>query len=67
MSAIRTITIQGFRSLAELKDLELRPLNVLIGANGSGKSNFLGALDLLQTSLRNVNLLSEYVTPCRGS
>ena len=67
MSAIRTITIQGFRSLAELKDLELRPLNVLIGANGSGKSNFLGALDLLQTSLRNVNLLSEYVTRAGGA
>ena len=42
MSAIRTITIRGFRSIAELKELELKPLNVLIGANGSGKSNFLG-------------------------
>ena len=69
MSAIRTITIQGFRSIAELKELELRPLNILIGANGSGKSNFLGALDLLQTVLRpgGVNLLSEYVTRAGGA
>ncbi len=64
MSVIRTITIQGFRSIAELRALELRPLNVLIGANGSGKSNFLGALDLLQTALRNV---SEYVTRSGGA
>ena len=67
MSAIRAISIQGFRSIAELKDLELRPLNVLIGANGSGKSNFLGALDLLQTALRNVNLLSEHVARAGGA
>ena len=34
------IQIKGFKSIREL-DLELRPLNVLIGANGSGKSNFM--------------------------
>ncbi len=67
MSPIRTITIQGFKSIAELKDLELRPLNVLIGANGSGKSNFLGALDLLQAAIRNVNLVSEYVARAGGA
>ena len=67
MSAIRTITIQGFRSIAELKELELRPLNILIGANGSGKSNFLGALDLLQTAIRNVTQLSEYVSRAGGA
>ena len=29
-------------------EIELRPLNVLIGANGSGKSNFIEALGLLR-------------------
>ena len=67
MPAIRTITIQGFRSIAELKELELRPLNVLIGANGSGKSNFLGALDLLQTVIRSGDQLSDYVTRAGGA
>ena len=67
MSAIRTITIQGFRSIAELRELELRPLNILIGANGSGKSNFLGALDLLQTAIRNVTQLSEYISRAGGA
>ncbi len=49
MSQIRNITIEGFRSIKSIKDLELRPLNVLIGANGSGKSNFLKALMFLRT------------------
>ena len=30
-------------------ELELKPLNVLIGSNGSGKSNFIDALDLLRS------------------
>ena len=41
MVAIRKLSIEGFRSIRAIRDLELRPLNVLIGANGSGKSNFL--------------------------
>lgn len=31
-------------------DLELKPLNVLIGANGSGKSNFLDLIDLMRST-----------------
>ena len=42
------ITIKGFKSIALLERLPLRPINVLIGANGSGKSNFLEAFSLLQ-------------------
>lgn len=42
------ITIRGFRSIAEVLELELRPINVLIGANGSGKSNFLEVFSLLR-------------------
>ena len=67
MSAIRTITIQGFRSIAELKELELKPLNVLIGANGSGKSNFLGALELLRSAFRGEDQLSEHVVRAGGA
>lgn len=35
-------------------DLELRPLNVLIGANGSGKSNFLELIDLMRNMPKDV-------------
>src|SRR5882724_6814450 len=40
------IRIEGFKSIKAL-DLELRSLNVLIGANGAGKSNFLSAFKLV--------------------
>lgn len=37
---LRRLRVEGFKSIAAL-DIELRPLNVLIGANGAGKSNFI--------------------------
>ncbi|AQQ10132.1 putative ATPase [Sedimentisphaera cyanobacteriorum] len=35
------LTIRGFKSISQLEDFELGNLNVLIGANGAGKSNFV--------------------------
>src|SRR5713101_7298011 len=46
-NALDYITIKGFKSIASIERLALRPINVLIGANGSGKSNFLGVFALL--------------------
>jgi predicted ATPase len=43
---IERIQIRGFKSIREL-DLPLRPLNLLIGANGVGKSNFISFFKLL--------------------
>lgn len=43
---IESIEIDGFKSIWELK-LELGHFNVLVGANGSGKSNLLEAIGLL--------------------
>ena len=47
MPAVDSIRIRGFKSIHDL-EVELRPVNVLIGANGSGKSNFIGAFSFLQ-------------------
>ena len=47
MSAIHTLSIAGFRSIRELKDLRLSNVNVLIGANGAGKSNFVDYFRML--------------------
>ncbi len=44
---IQTISVRGFKGIKEM-DLELRQLNVLIGANGVGKSNLLGVFELLR-------------------
>jgi len=48
------LKLAGFRSIRSL-DLPLRDLNVLIGANGSGKSNLVGFFNMLSF------LLSEHL------
>jgi len=45
---IKKLTIEGFKSIRQLPDFELRSLNVMIGANGAGKSNFVGFFRLLR-------------------
>lgn len=47
MPALERIKIEGFKSIRSV-EVELRPLNVLIGANGSGKSNFIGVFRFLR-------------------
>lgn len=46
MDQLRRIHIRGFKSIREM-ELDLRRMNILIGANGAGKSNFLSAFQLL--------------------
>jgi len=41
------IEIQGYKSIKAAK-IDLAPINILIGANGSGKSNFLSFFELLK-------------------
>ena len=47
---IRRIRIRGFRSLHDV-DVELSPTTVLVGRSGTGKSNFLRALQALRSSV----------------
>ena len=46
MPTVEKISIEGFKSIGK-SEAELRPVNALIGANGSGKSNFTGAFAFL--------------------
>jgi len=46
MSKLREIQISGFRSIKNAK-LELRNLNVMIGANGAGKSNLIAFFKMM--------------------
>ena len=52
---LERISIEGFRSFKSLQDFELRPINILIGANGSGKSNFIDFIKVIGDVAR-VNL-----------
>ncbi len=49
MTRFERMHVQGFKRLIDV-DLELRPLNVLIGANGSGKTSLLEVFSLLAAS-----------------
>ncbi len=42
------LTIRGFKSIESLEGFELGAINVLIGANGAGKSNFVEFFRLLR-------------------
>lgn len=64
MPGLERMTVQGFKSIRDMS-LELRPLNLLIGANGSGKSNFVGVFSFLN-ELVNDNL-QLYVGRSGGS
>ena len=47
MNEIKRITVKGFKSIRSLVDFELRRLNVIVGANGSGKSNLMQMFEML--------------------
>jgi predicted ATPase len=47
MSSVKSLTVTGYKSIRELRNFPLSNLNVLIGANGAGKSNFISLFRLL--------------------
>ena len=47
-ATITEISIRGYKSIERLDRFPLGPLNVLVGANGAGKSNFFGVIRLLR-------------------
>ena len=51
MNIFERIRVQGFRRLHDV-NLKLRPLNVMIGANGCGKTSLLDVFSLLSASAR---------------
>ena len=57
---IDQVRIQGFRSLADVELSEIPKAAVLIGANGSGKSNFIRFFEMLSWML-GPRRLGEFV------
>ena len=48
---LEQISISGFKSIKSLSNFELKPVNILIGANGAGKSNFIDFFRMLRAML----------------
>ena len=55
---LRRVILNGFKSIKAM-DLELRPLNVLIGGNGAGKSNLVSFFKMLNEMM--AGRLQQYI------
>ena len=51
MAQLDRLTIIGFKSIRALEDFKLANLNVLIGGNGAGKSNFIDFFRMLRAMM----------------
>ncbi len=65
MPELDAITIKGFKSIAAIEKVKLGAINIVIGANGSGKSNFIGAFAFLH-AIREGHL-QDYVIKAGGA
>ena len=65
-SALESIQIRGFRSLADVRLDALPNVTVLIGANGSGKSNLFRFFEMCSWMLRS-GKLAEFVARQGGA
>jgi predicted ATPase len=63
---LKNIQINGYKSLKNL-DLELKNLNILIGANGSGKSNLIAFFKLLRWMMQSPGNLQFFVGQSGGA
>jgi predicted ATPase len=50
------LTIKGFKSIRDLQDFKLKNLNVLIGGNGAGKSNFVEFFRMISAMIKQDGL-----------
>lgn len=50
-SKLDKITIEGFKSIRSLTDFKLEDLNIFIGGNGAGKSNFIDMFRMLRAMM----------------
>ena len=54
------LTIKGFKSIRDLNGFDLKNLNVFIGGNGAGKSNFIEFFRMISAMMKQDGL-KEYV------
>ena len=65
-TTIDSITVKGFKSIRSIEDFQLRSINVMIGANGAGKSNFIEIFSLLR-AINSSRALGSYVRRAGGA
>ena len=60
-------TLRGYKSIRRLDDFEPGPINILIGANGAGKSNLISFFRLLNWMMPSPGNLQEHVATVGGA
>ncbi|MCP2732267.1 AAA family ATPase [Limnofasciculus baicalensis] len=63
---LKKIKIKGYKSIQEM-ELELAPINILIGANGAGKSNFISFFKLLRWMMQSPGQLQFFIGKYGGA
>jgi len=53
MQNIKKLSLSGFKTILEIKDLEFENINIFIGANGSGKSNIVSFFEMIGFMMTN--------------
>ncbi len=60
MPKVHSMSVTGYKSIRSLHDFKLNNLNVLIGGNGAGKSNFISLFKFLnQIYEQNLQVYSQ--------
>lgn len=59
MAKLSQLTVKGYKSIRNLDGFKLTDLNILIGANGAGKTNFISVFRFLEMIFQQ--RLQEYV------
>ena len=63
LGLLKEIHVEGFKSIKKM-DLELKPLNIIIGANGAGKSNLIDVFKMMKKYAKHE--FNNYVTAVGG-
>lgn len=63
--SVSQISVNGFKSIQTLQNFELANLNVMVGANGAGKSNFVSFFRMLRAMAEE--RLAQFVTESGGA
>lgn len=66
-SKLKSLSLSGFKTYREISDLEFGPVTVLVGGNGSGKSNLLSFFELLRRMMSPPGELQLAVSEAGGA
>ncbi len=64
---LKSFSIKGFKSIKAIENFEPGSLNILIGSNGAGKSNFISFFKFLSWMLNSDGKLQEHIAYLGGA